>query len=112
MGVLLCLKQNESFAQICFRFKRNVRQLFSRGKDKSKCVKCEERCEEGRKDCFIECLSQKCRGFYCLECFKELDNQCKICRLTLVNYEVLNESSQLEISFEKDSSDDDDDDEK
>jgi hypothetical protein len=68
----------------------------------SKCMRSHEDLELNEQ-MMIECESTRCDAIYCLDCFYELNNVCKLCKMRISEKEDNDEASSDE-SFESNSS--------
>ena len=110
MSFLCCycfgIIERKSLKQTCLTYQSKLLERYYKYKGilVVKCIHC-GKCltDEREKDGFINCESQDCKGLYCVECFLQIDNECKLCMMPLL--ECMLTEARSEISFEKDSSD-------
>ena len=101
-----CTIDQKNLSQFIYHHEPKLIKLYLslfKSKD-SKCIKClkvfnRNTSDQTIDDDFIKCKTVKCRGLYCIDCYNEMDNLCKLCNMIL-----LDQDFETNESMEKDSS--------
>jgi hypothetical protein len=97
-----CTIDQKNLSQFIYHHESRIIKLYlTLFKSKEpKCINCLKVLYDNQNEHdFIKCKKAKCKGLYCIDCFNEMDNLCKLCNMVLLDQDL-----ETNESMEKDSS--------